>query len=188
MRVRMSFLSSAIDQHVAAHDYIELAQHIPLQQVQLLELYHALDLGAYLPATIQRGREELLLALRRQPATNRDHFVLTFASNFQNAFGYIRCSQLHVPEFTRALTPELLDDHGHRVRLLPRGTGSRPDPQRLHGVAFSKLWQQLFLKDPERVVVAEPQGFVGRHRVDDQFPEIAAPRTFELPQQIPECC
>ena len=61
-----------------------------------------------------------------------------------------------------------LQDHGERVRLLPGGTGRGPDAQGLRRTTrFQKLRQNDVLELVERPRVAEEEGFIGRHRLDD---------------------
>jgi len=82
------------------------------------------------------------------------------------------------------LTPELFHNHAHRIGLLPRGAGRGPEPKRLSRFPLGKLWQQLFLQDSERVIIAEPECFVRGHRINDHFTEARPTRPFQSVEQF----
>src|SRR5690606_40968733 len=61
-----------IDQHISAHDNVEFAEHVSVQQVQFLEFHHGLDLRANLPPTVSRGD-------RKSTRLNSSHVKISYA-------------------------------------------------------------------------------------------------------------
>src|SRR5262249_6094345 len=155
-----------IDQHVAAEHHVERAELREIvQQVERLVLHHRAQLGDDLPRLADL-REILDQHLNRQPALDLELAVDAGLGFLQDLRREIRPENLDAP--ADKLAGHFLETDRKRIRLLAGGGSRAPDTdlavacaaceQRRHDGGAEML---------ERDLVAEEEGLVRGHRLDD---------------------
>ncbi|MNZ55653.1 hypothetical protein D3C78_735850 [compost metagenome] len=169
-------LGREVDQHVAAEHDVELAQAcVTVEQVERAKFHTTANRRLDRPAPGRLDIEVALQTLLGQATGNRQAVVLTALAVIEHGAGQVGSNNLRAHlQLADVAALELIDRHRDRVRLLPRGTGGRPDTQALPGIGLDLLRQYLVLQHFEGIGVTKPQGFVGGHGIHHLLAQTAA--------------